>query len=345
MPAARLGPALLARRPIRETGPSGLDGLVSVRLPSAGQALRRPLLPPSIAFHGALVAMLLLAAPRVLPPEQEQVSTPLVFEPIQTALVAAPEASTPAGAAVPPPLDTPLPTPPDADPVPTLPMSELAPAVPHTSLLPDVPAVAELTPQTSPEPDLLPLQAPVPDNTLLPAPAIAQAPVPRLRSPSATRTVPHLPSPHVERKAHPSVPSADAVDTVATNQPALASADAAAVMISPHAAAGQAAAAQANQAAAASIPARPLAVAPGNVQPEYPEQAKRRGIEGRVVIQAVVSADGRTASASVATSSGSQVLDQAALVAVRSYRFSPASRGGVAVQGVAELPFTFRLQK
>ena len=63
-----------------------------------------------------------------------------------------------------------------------------------------------------------------------------------------------------------------------------------------------------------------------------------------MVVRAVVSPEGRTASAAVAQSSGSDALDRAALDAVRGYSFQPAMRAGVAVQGVAELPFTFRLE-
>jgi len=48
-------------------------------------------------------------------------------------------------------------------------------------------------------------------------------------------------------------------------------------------------------------------------------------------------------SVSVAQSSGVAILDDAALAAVRQWRFVPAIRGGTPVQGTAEIPVRFRL--
>ena len=48
-------------------------------------------------------------------------------------------------------------------------------------------------------------------------------------------------------------------------------------------------------------------------QPEYPYGAKRRGEEGTVVVEVRIGPDGRVRDASVAESSGSRRLDQAAV--------------------------------
>jgi protein TonB len=77
--------------------------------------------------------------------------------------------------------------------------------------------------------------------------------------------------------------------------------------------------------------------------PTYPENARRRGQQGRVVIQVNVSAEGRALSASVAQSSGFASLDTAALTAVERCRFDPATRGGAPVAWVYTLPVLFRL--
>jgi len=49
----------------------------------------------------------------------------------------------------------------------------------------------------------------------------------------------------------------------------------------------------------------------------YPRMARRLGVEGRVVLAFTLRADGRLAGVRVAESSGSELLDEAALQAVR----------------------------
>lgn len=97
--------------------------------------------------------------------------------------------------------------------------------------------------------------------------------------------------------------------------------------------------------AAPAPPARVAAVAtslrplPGNPRPRYPEQLRQRGIEGQVLVRLTVSAAGSVESASVARSSGHDLLDQEARATVLRWRFQP-------LEGpkVAQLPITFRLQ-
>jgi periplasmic protein TonB len=73
------------------------------------------------------------------------------------------------------------------------------------------------------------------------------------------------------------------------------------------------------------------------VAPTYPLTARRKGIEGAVLLRVRFDASGRPEDISVMTSSGSAMLDDAARDAVMRWRF----RGGVA--GSLELPITFRL--
>ena len=73
------------------------------------------------------------------------------------------------------------------------------------------------------------------------------------------------------------------------------------------------------------------------VAPTYPVAARRRGIEGAVLLHVRFDAGGRPEDISIMTSSGSKMLDDAARDAVARWRF----RGGVA--GTLELPITFRL--
>ncbi len=81
-----------------------------------------------------------------------------------------------------------------------------------------------------------------------------------------------------------------------------------------------------------------------NPRPPYPLAARRRGLEGRVVLKVEVLEDGSCGRLSVSRSSGHELLDQAALEAVKQWRFVPAHRGGAAVVAWVEVPIVFRLE-
>jgi protein TonB len=90
-------------------------------------------------------------------------------------------------------------------------------------------------------------------------------------------------------------------------------------------------------------PPRPVAGMAGNRPPVYPERARQRGEQGRVVLRVDVSVDGMPITVSVAQSSGHPVLDEAAIAAVRQWRFVAATRGGTAVPAAADVPVRFTL--
>jgi periplasmic protein TonB len=81
----------------------------------------------------------------------------------------------------------------------------------------------------------------------------------------------------------------------------------------------------------------------GNPAPAYPAAARRRGLQGQVVVRAEVAADGRAARVEVKRSSGHALLDDAALAGVREWRFAPAEVDGVPSAGAIEVPITFKL--
>jgi len=85
--------------------------------------------------------------------------------------------------------------------------------------------------------------------------------------------------------------------------------------------------------------------APRNRPPPYPEMARRNGWHGRVIVRVDVSAAGRVTSISLHRGSGYGVLDQAALAAVKSWRFLHGTVGGVAVETVVEVPVNFSLRR
>jgi periplasmic protein TonB len=81
-----------------------------------------------------------------------------------------------------------------------------------------------------------------------------------------------------------------------------------------------------------------------NRAPVYPESARRRGEQGRVMLQVSVSTDGTPLEVDVLATSGHPSLDSAALSAVRQWRFIPASQAGMPVRAFAEVPIRFRLE-
>lgn len=81
-----------------------------------------------------------------------------------------------------------------------------------------------------------------------------------------------------------------------------------------------------------------------NPQPSYPLSARRRGIEGKVLLRAEVRPDGVSNHVEVKKSSGWEMLDQAALQAVQNWRFVPARQGTQAVTAWVEIPIAFQLE-
>ena len=81
-----------------------------------------------------------------------------------------------------------------------------------------------------------------------------------------------------------------------------------------------------------------------NPSPAYPAAARRRGQEGRVLVRAEVLADGRCSRVELKQGSGHELLDQAALDAVRKWRFVPARQGEQAVTAWVDVPIAFKLK-
>lgn len=99
----------------------------------------------------------------------------------------------------------------------------------------------------------------------------------------------------------------------------------------------------------AAAPAPPQPVAAGDLSssmihapsPRYPIEARRKREQGTVLLAVLLGTDGNVAEIRVARSSGHSRLDQAALNAVRRWRWSPTIRNGepVQVRGTVEIPF------
>jgi protein TonB len=90
-------------------------------------------------------------------------------------------------------------------------------------------------------------------------------------------------------------------------------------------------------------PARPLVSL--NRPPVYPRAAELNSWSGEVLLDLQVSARGRVDSLRIQSSSGFPLLDQAAVNAVRHWRFVPARRNGMNVPSSLSLPVQFHLNR
>jgi protein TonB len=81
-----------------------------------------------------------------------------------------------------------------------------------------------------------------------------------------------------------------------------------------------------------------------NPKPEYPSIAKSRGWTGKVMLRVQVSPEGTANSVDVETSSGHEMLDEAAIDAVKKWKFIPAKKGETAVASAVIVPIVFSLR-
>jgi TonB family protein len=80
------------------------------------------------------------------------------------------------------------------------------------------------------------------------------------------------------------------------------------------------------------------------VPPVYPYELRRKGIEGKVVVEFVVDTRGRVVSARV-ISSPNELLSESAVAAVRQFVFRPATRQGRLVNVRLSTPIEFHLEQ
>lgn len=80
-----------------------------------------------------------------------------------------------------------------------------------------------------------------------------------------------------------------------------------------------------------------------NPQPEYPRMSKRLGEEGRVLLHVVVDTQGNPTEVTLKKTSGHERLDEAAIEAVKGWRFIPAMKNKVALVAAVDVPVKFSL--
>jgi len=81
-----------------------------------------------------------------------------------------------------------------------------------------------------------------------------------------------------------------------------------------------------------------------NPAPEYPRMARRRGYQGNVVLEVLVSRNGNVSDLKASTSSGYPILDQAAINSVKKWTFVPGMRGNENVEMWVRVPIRFELE-
>ncbi|MDD5330825.1 MAG: energy transducer TonB [Sulfuricella sp.] len=81
------------------------------------------------------------------------------------------------------------------------------------------------------------------------------------------------------------------------------------------------------------------------IEPDYPEQAAARGVEGSVVLLLLIDQAGAVKEASVADANPEGVFDDSALAAFRDARFAPAQKNGRAVKSRVLIRVTYELTK
>lgn len=103
--------------------------------------------------------------------------------------------------------------------------------------------------------------------------------------------------------------------------------------------------------APAEPPAAPMLTPPSldahylsNPAPDYPPRSRELGEQGIVRLRIDVSAEGKPLTVEIHRSSGYERLDQAAIDAVQHWRFVPARRGALAVEGWVVVPISFNLR-
>lgn len=158
--------------------------------------------------------------------------------------------------------------------------------------------------------------------------------------PPAARPEPPRPLPQAARPAARPEPAPQPVMTAAPEAPAAQS-----FSVPPQPPAPPVEAAPAPAPAAAVTPARFDADYLHNPKPVYPVMSRRLGEQGRVVLNVRVLANGSPEKVEVKTGSGFPRLDQAALEAVRQWRFTPAKRGEEPVDAWVLVPLNFSLDR
>ena len=195
-----------------------------------------------------------------------------------------------------------------------------------------------MAPPAPAEPQPVPIaQARTTSSLMVPEPTLvisAKRDKPKVETPPPAVEAAKLEAPKAE-PVRTSLPAGSGVATFAPMQttapaPAIKAAPTQVAMISPRA------------------PAADVIVPPSYdrskvPQPKYPAQAYRNGDQGEVLLSVLVGPDGKAKRVSVDRTSGSTLLDRAAMDTVRAWQFSPGTRNGVPQEAARQVAIGFKL--
>ena len=155
-----------------------------------------------------------------------------------------------------------------------------------------------------------------------PSPPHSQPPAQRERPQKIQRTILAVPA------STPSTPTAFVVPLA---------------LAAPHEPAPSSAESSVQAAPATYSPAKFNAAYLQNPAPTFPPLSRRLGEQGKVLLKVKVGVDGHPVAVDLEKSSNFERLDDAARLAVSHWRFVPAKRGDVPVEGLVIVPIVFRL--
>lgn len=205
------------------------------------------------------------------------------------------------------------------------------------------PPVARETrpPKPMQEPEPLPEEAPLAETVMLDPPKPARKPV--VHEPAAPKVTFDAALAELKRPFSPAAPAESMGDATPIRVSAVAmqpqgSAKAAALTT------GDGGNVEGGGGHSTTTAARYSGPGLSNPAPRYPYRARRKGQEGRAILRVEVTASGDASTVWILRSSGHRLLDDAAVDAVRAWRFQPASRAGIPVAGLVDVPISFKLQ-
>lgn len=206
----------------------------------------------------------------------------------------------------------------------------------HASLLLALQGQMGAAPEAASEPLIVDLIEPAPVET----PPQPQTSRPLELRPSRKPAAPRVAQPH-SRPRHPPAPAAAVSETAADEREPAASPNPVSAAAGPEVAAE-----------AAPQPVAAIATAPrfdaaylNNPAPEYPRRSRRAGEAGKVVLRVLVTPEGSAGEVRLRDSSGFEQLDEAAIAAVRRWRFVAARQGDTAVAEWVVVPLRFDLDR
>lgn len=91
------------------------------------------------------------------------------------------------------------------------------------------------------------------------------------------------------------------------------------------------------------VPPRPASGVDGNRKPDYPSAALGRRLQGRVMLRVEVSTSGKPLAVEVLSGSSYAILDQAAVTAVWTWQFIPATQAAVPIVAWVNVPIDFKI--